>query len=69
MGKIRTPRTIYKDKLVMEFYVENNKVFYKISKWNDEGLALMQMQKGELKEQDPQKIMDKALQNFTECNV
>lgn len=69
MGNIRTPRLICKNGLVMNFNVDNNKVFYKISKWNDDGDILVLLQSGELKGQDPQKIMDQASQNFTECNV
>lgn len=65
MGNIRQPRPIYQDKFVMEFYVKEKEVFYKISKWNLDGTILALLQKGKLGDQEPQSILNQALQNFS----
>lgn len=64
MGLIRTLRPVYQSGYVMEFYVKNKEVFYKISKWNVNGTNQGSLQKGKLDEQDPEQIMNQALQLF-----
>lgn len=65
MGLIRTPRPLYQDGFVMEFYVKEKQVYYKISKWNPDGYSQGELQKGKLGKQEPQVMFNQALQNFS----
>jgi hypothetical protein len=65
MGNIHTPKTIYGNGLVMEFYVKNKQVFYKLSKWVDLGSNLSLIESAKLENQKPEDIMNKAQQSFT----
>ena len=65
MGKIRTPRPIYQSGYVLEFHIKNKEIFYKISKWNKEETNQGYLQKGKLGDQEPQKVFDSAIQNFS----
>ena len=65
MGNIRTPKTIYKDGLVISFYVENKQVYYKISRWNKEGTNLALLEKGKFTKLTDQEVLNYALQSFS----
>ena len=60
-NNIHTPRPIYAERMVMEFCVSNKEIFYVISRWNEDGTNLAMIEKGGLKNRDPQQILDKAL--------
>ena len=63
MGNIHTPKTIYSNGLVLEFYVKNKQVFYKLSKWVDLGSNLAVIETKKLGDQNPNDIIKKAQQS------
>ena len=63
MGNIHTPKTIYGNGLVMEFYVKNKEIFYKLSKWIDLGSVLAVIESAKLGDQKPEDIIKKAQQS------
>ena len=65
MGNIHTPKTIYGNGLVMEFYVKNKQVFYKLSKWVDLGSNLSLIESKQLGDQKPDDVMKEAQRLFT----
>ena len=65
MGNIHSPKTIYKDGLVMEFYVKKNQVFYKLSKWVDAGSNLSLIESKKLGNQNPDDVIKEAQLMFT----
>ena len=69
MGNIRTPKTIYKDGLVISFYVFYKQIYYKISKWNKDGTNLAVLEDDLLRNKTPQQLLDYALQTFTNVEV
>ena len=69
MGNVRTPKTIYKNGLVITFYVENKEIYYKISKWNKDGTNLALLEQNKLADMTAQQILDYALQSFSSVGV
>jgi len=69
MGNIRTPKTIYKNGLVISFFVEDKEIYYKIRKWNKEGTNLALLEVDKIGYRTPQQILDSALQSFTSVEV
>ena len=69
MGNIRTPKTIYKNGFVVDFYVENKIVYYMIFKWTENGYVRSDLESGKLGDRTRQQIMDYALQTFTTVEV
>ena len=65
MGNIRTPKTIYKNRLVITFKVIKKEVYYQISKWSEDGLNLAFLGEEKLEDNTPQQILNYALQTFT----
>lgn len=65
MGNIHTPKTIYSNGLVIEFYVKNKQVFYKLSKWVDQGSSLSLIESKKLGDQSPDDIIKEAQRLFT----
>lgn len=65
MGNIHTPKTIYNDGLVMDFFVKNKEVYYKLSKWNEEGTSQALIESAKLGDQNPIEIMNEVLRLFT----
>ena len=63
MGNIHTPKTIYSNGLVLEFYVKNKQIIYKLSKWVDAGSNLSLIESAKLGEQSPNDIIKKAQQS------
>ena len=60
---IHTPKTIYSNGLVLEFYVKNKEIFYKLSKWIDLGSNLAVIKTKKLGDQNPNDIMKEAQQS------
>ena len=65
MGNIHTPKTIYKNGLVLEFFVHHKEIFYKLSKWVDAGSNLSLIEEKKLGEQKPDDIIKEAQHKFT----
>lgn len=66
MGNIHTPKTIYKNGLVVDFYVKKKIVFYKISRWINEGINQVSLASGKLSDfKSPEEIMEYALVHFS----
>ena len=65
MGNVHTPKTIYKDGLVMEFKVKNKQIIYKLSKWVDAGSNLSMIESKRLGDQSPNDIIKEAQRLFT----
>ena len=63
MGNIHTPKTIYSNGLVLEFYVKNKEIFYKLSKWVDLGSNLAVIETKKLGDQKPEDIIKEAQQS------
>ena len=63
MGNIHTPKTIYFNGLVLEFYVKNKEIHYKLSKWVDWGSVLAVIKSEKLGDQNPNDIIKKAQQS------
>ena len=57
---IHTPKTIYSNGLVLEFYVKNKEIHYKLSKWVDLGSNLAVIETKKLGEQNPNDIIKEA---------
>ena len=60
---IHTPKTIYSNGLVLEFYVKNKEIHYKLSKWIDLGSNLAVIESAKLGDQKPEDIIKKAQQS------
>ena len=60
---IHTPKTIYSNGLVLEFYVKNKQIIYKLSKWVDLGSNLSLIESKQLGDQNPNDIIKKAQQS------
>ena len=60
---IHTPKTIYSNGLVLEFYVKNKQIIYKLSKWVDAGSNLSLIESKQLGDQNPNDIIKKAQQS------
>ena len=66
MGNIHTPKTIYKDGMVIEFYVKNKITFYKISRWINEGVNQVSLATGKLSDfNSPEEVMEYAWINYS----
>ena len=67
MGNIiHTPKTIYKNGLVVEFKVKNKQVFYKISRWTSNGISQGSLAEGKLSDfKNPQDVMDYAWVHYS----
>ena len=66
MGNIHTPKTIYKDGLVVEFKVKNKIVFYKISRWINEATNQVSLETGKLSDfKSPEEVMEYAWINYS----
>ena len=63
MGNVHTPKTIYSNGLVLEFYVKNKQIFYKLSKWVDLGSNLAVIETKKLGDQKPEDIIKEAQQS------
>ena len=64
MGNVHTPKTIYSNGLVLEFYVKNKEIHYKLSKWVDAGSNLSLIESKKLGDQKPDDIIKSAQQKF-----
>ena len=62
---IHTPKTIYKNGLVIEFEVKNKEVYYVISKWTKSGFDQGSLLKGKVGNQKPDDILIMAQRLFT----
>ena len=60
-NKIHTPKTIYKNRVVMEFYVKGKEMFYKLSVWDKNGINQSVIDSAKLGDQNPNDILKKAL--------
>jgi len=69
MGNIRTPKTIYKNGFVVDFYVEKKVVYYIIYKWTEKGYVRSDLESGKLGDRTRQQMMDYTLQSFTNVGV
>ena len=49
----------------MAFCVINQEIYYTIYKWSDDGLSRFVITTGKLETQNPQQILDSAIQSFT----
>ena len=66
MGNVHTPKTIYKNGMVVEFYVKNKVTFYKISRWINEGVNQVSLATGKLSDfNSPEEVMEYAWINFS----
>ena len=61
---IHTPKTIYSNGLVLEFKVKNKEIFYKLSKWVDQGSVLAPIEEKKLGDQKPDDIIKEAQHKF-----
>lgn len=61
MGDIHTPKTIYKNRLVMEFYVKGKEMFYKLSVWDENGVNESVIDSAKLGDNKPMDLINKAL--------
>ena len=57
---IHTPKTIYKNGLVIEFEVKNKEIYYVLSKWDKSGFDQGSLLKGKLGNQKPEDILKEA---------
>lgn len=64
MGNVHTPKTIYKNRLVLEFYVKGKQIFYKLSRWDENGINQSVIDSARLGDKKPIDIIDQALQKF-----
>lgn len=64
MGNVHTPKTIYKDGLVITFEVREKKIYYIVSKWNESGTNQGSLMKGMLGDKTPEDILKEALHMF-----
>lgn len=62
MGNIRTPKPIYKDGSVMEFYVRKNQIMYSIKIWSKDGTNQSLLKVGILGNKDASEVLEKELQ-------
>lgn len=66
MGNVHTPKTIYKNGMVVEFYVKNKITFYKISRWINEGINQVSLATGKLSDfNSPEEVMEYAWINYS----
>ena len=66
MGNVHSPKTIYKNGLVVEFYVKKKIVFYKISRWINDGVNQVSLAEGKLSDfKNPQEVMDYAWVHYS----
>ena len=66
MGNVHTPKTIYKHGLVVEYYVKNKEIFYKISRWIKDGTIQASLTEGKLSEfKSPEEVMEYAWVHFS----
>lgn len=66
MGNVHTPKTIYKNGMVVEFYVKNKITFYKISRWINEGVNQVSLATGKLSDfNSPEEVMEYAWINYS----
>lgn len=54
---MRVPRTIYKDKLVLDFFSIKNEIHYKLSRWSEDGTNLAVIEIDKLGDKKPQNIL------------
>ena len=64
MGDVHTPKTIYGNGLVMEFFVKNKEIFYKLSKWDESGTNLSLIECARLGNKNPDDLMKDAQRLF-----
>ena len=69
MGNIHTPKTIYSNGLVLEFYVKKKQIYYQLSKWVDLGSNLAVIETKKLGDQKPDDIIKEAQRLFTNVGV
>ena len=63
---IHTPKTIYKNGLVVEFKVKNKQVFYKISRWTQAGISQGSLAEGKLTDfKSPEEVMEYAWVHYS----
>ena len=61
-NKIHTPKTIYYNGLVLDFYVKNKEIFYNLKKWDGSGYNQSLIESAKLGNQNPNEVMKEALQ-------
>lgn len=61
MGNIHTPKTIYSNGLVLDFYVKNKEIFYNLKKWDGSGYNQSLIESAKLGDQKPEEVLKKAL--------
>ena len=64
MGNIHTPRPIYKNGISLDYYVKGKTVFYRVSKWDKEGVNQSVIETAKLEDKNPDDIMNEALRLF-----
>ncbi len=67
MGNTRTPRPVYFDHGVVEFFVRNKVVHYRTIKWNEDGLLQFPLATG-IYHGDSDQLVKEALQTFRSVN-
>ena len=65
MGNIRSPKVLYKHGVVMEFYVKNKEIHYKIFVWSKDGMNRSLLEEDALNGRDYIQVFNQALQKFT----
>lgn len=71
MGNIRTPKPIYFDGGVIEFYVKNKEIHYKTIIWTRDGTKQFTFETGkyDITTNNFKEITNRALQNFSTVGV
>lgn len=69
MGNVRTPKIIYKHGLVMEFYVKNKEIYYRIFVWSKDGMNRSLIEENALNGRDYIQVFKQALQSFSSVGV